>query len=796
MQTESDPFTFDDNRTPSKISMPDTGTGGIQQKKFHEYDVPKPPFSRSNSNYSTSGETTLKGLLISSNTSFQGSSGHQNPSKGKPSGHKLEKSNSLQKVTTGSDGRKYSSDSTGSIGGQPSSHKQLVRQNANAKAVLQKTPSFQGKMSDGSKAKKKGGTVGKDGHSVTTGKRRGRPPSTDKKDANAKERKLEAQPSSSDDSEQARGNIVLNIQLNKGQPLSSTTKTKPALQEGGLGGTTTTVGGQMGNPMSAGNPSGNPSMSNNSTSISNDQQQQQTKPKSSSPFTDLPPDLQRYFKSQEDFQQEAIKKKKEKKMIPSHHSVMSSQQQGKGAIKSSSTSSISSMSAKSTSNSASSIAGGNMTNQATSSQKMAARGGRKNSLKDVVDKLSFRQQSTEISSAPNKVVTGNNPPLQRNNSSNAGLQGGIGKSSMDKVGSSNEMHAFKPMKQNSKPSTIQKGGSATQHPSMKSISKSQSSSSGQMRPNISKPPALNRSPSHSMKQMSGNRPSYGNMKGVKPRSVTPTQRELIKGSKSPSLTKSPPKVMDPKLKQTLNKIHETAAASASKPIGNLPGDIAKQRMGMNRPGSGGRLQTSPRDITPGASGRPPTNYMNTKEGPLHSLLKGKSSSPNEQMMSGVVVSRTPPPRVPTPTIARKNTTPTPPYQDFLTPPVTKKPAFAADPTQANLSVTTGPSDRPAVSMPHLMPSSSTNNTPSNNMNVSPMSPGDGLVIDDPSVVKPSYNTDNSSTMPASDITSVVQQTPTTTKPQQQSNLFMMSPSTGMVQSPQITADDLFDEAVS
>ena len=76
---------------------------------------------------------------------------------------------------------------------------------------------------------------------------------------------------------------------------------------------------------------------------------------------------------------------------------------------------------------------------------------------------------------------------------------------MDKVGSSNEMHAFKPMKQNSMPSTIQKGGSATQHPSMKSISKSQSSSSGQMRPNISKPPALNRSPSHSMKQMSGNR---------------------------------------------------------------------------------------------------------------------------------------------------------------------------------------------------------------------------------------------------------------------------------------------------
>ena len=44
--------------------MPDTGTGSsIQQKKFHEYDVPKPPFSRSNSNYSTC-EYRIKNCVV------------------------------------------------------------------------------------------------------------------------------------------------------------------------------------------------------------------------------------------------------------------------------------------------------------------------------------------------------------------------------------------------------------------------------------------------------------------------------------------------------------------------------------------------------------------------------------------------------------------------------------------------------------------------------------------------------------------------------------------------------------
>lgn len=83
-----------------------------------------------------------------------------------------------------------------------------------------------------------------------------------------------------------------------------------------------------------------------------------------------------------------------------------------------------------------------------------------------------------------------------------------------------------------------------------------------------------------------------------------------------------------------------------------------------------------------------------------------------------------------------------------------------------------------------------------------MSPGDGLVIDDPSMpTKPpppmqtpplQFRDEAASSMPASDLTSVLSQQ----QSKSSTNLFMTSPSSGMVQSPQITADDLFDEAVS
>ena len=54
-------------------------------------------------------------------------------------------------------------------------------------------------------------------------------------------------------------------------------------------------------------------------------------------------------------------------------------------------------------------------------QKMQAVRGRKNSLKDVVDKLAIR---AEVQTAP-KPVGAPNPALQRNNSSNAGETGSV-----------------------------------------------------------------------------------------------------------------------------------------------------------------------------------------------------------------------------------------------------------------------------------------------------------------------------------------------------------------------------------
>ncbi|XP_076818094.1 uncharacterized protein LOC143463497 isoform X3 [Clavelina lepadiformis] len=339
-QQEADPFTFDDNRIPSKISMPDnSGMFVLQQKP--QKTIP--------ARHSSVEEETLKGLLSSNN-----STSHITNRFCGPTTEQNETLQSLLSRPLTNTQRRGSQDSVlnasldrGMSGALLNTHKTLVRQNAVARGThpIRGTQStnLQARVVD-EKDKLKKRPVPKEDCVKPVQKRRGRPPSIEKKENTVKRKKMD-----SDDVE-SRGKIVLNVQLNKGIAISSTTKTKPAPADGMVTSEKNAICGE--------------------TSSSTDNVRHENHPW----------DIQRYLKNQS----EMDKKKKEKKLggsspLTNAGNKMPStlpQQVSSGTVKTfSGTKSVTPQK-------------GNLGQVSTQPvQKNAAIRPRKGSIKDVVDKL-------------------------------------------------------------------------------------------------------------------------------------------------------------------------------------------------------------------------------------------------------------------------------------------------------------------------------------------------------------------------------------------------------------------------
>nr|CAB3263724.1 mediator of RNA polymerase II transcription subunit 1-like [Phallusia mammillata] len=701
-QPEADPFKFDDNRAPSKISMSDS-SGNLQRSGS---------LSRQSSSSSLMDDSTLKGLLVSP---ISGGNGNKSAMmKGEKGGTVLH--NLLSKNLSNIGQRRASEESlAGSSQQSMGGHKPLVRQNAVSKpGMVKSAASLPAKAADGKeKARKR--AAGKDDAAKGPPKRRGRPPSTDKKEHTAVKRKK-----MDDDSESPRGKIVLNVQLNKGMPISSTTKTKPNQPQ-----TPNTIekpAASVPPPPPPPAPTGAPA--------------------TLAEIGKYSPDMQRYFKTQVEMK---MKKKERKLGSGSASPVTAGTSKANGKFPTP-------QSAKSGTNGAKVPAPAPQKTQVSPQQKPAAPKLKRNSINDVVEML----QDVAVQKMNEKPATSTaeNPGLPKLKPIGVPpARMAVGKSPA------------------AKPTSILKQGSS-------------------------------KSPSHSSsKPMAGpGRVQQNVKKDQKPRPVTP-QRDEKGAFVSPPLAKTSPKTQmqttllsqDPKMKTTLNRITESAAAAAAK-IGNLPSTspnagVAKQRMaGIGRLNSGskspGRSVTPPHAKVPFPTGIPEVHIQHDQR--VHNLLlKGRKSPAHA---------------VPNPDVSTKGGEASDDRSSAV-----RTSAAVSHPrksTSSDSAMNAPPAKRQSIS-----PALTTGQVTSSSVTVSPMSPTDQLVIDDESAPKLSRSVTPvqaaASSSAVRESSPVVKQPPATSEPTPPNFATLMKKGSSEIDfspivsgSPCVIDDALMDEAVS
>nr|XP_018669731.1 mucin-5AC-like isoform X2 [Ciona intestinalis] len=524
---DTDVFTFDDNKPPSKISMPDQ-----QQRNKQE----------------------IQQRMATSTPALPSQQSHDITTK--------------PVITT-----------TSNI---PAMHKPLVRQNAMFKGSSQAakpTTVGQTKLSDGKERKKKGSTKD-DGKAAP--RRRGRPPSIDKKEHSVKRKKVETFVASSEDNE-VRPKIVLNVQLNnKGVPISSITKTKPVPPE---------------TPPQPEKVAPVPATTSSSKAVQD--------------LQGFPADFQRYLNNQA----EMHRKKKEKKLVTGSLSpitTQSSKNNGKAASGQSNTAVIkgnapsgsrnqftpiksASVSAGSKSNVSRPVPSGPPSPQPKqSSTGFQTKGGvagvrhRKSSIIEVVDML----HAGQAPGAHAKATTPTATTAQR-------TTGSVLKS-YDRQQSSSETNSALKLK----PTPLTQGKTSTQSTTAVKLG--------------GKSPAGGSSGKSSVaiKQVLSKSPSFAAKHGTIVNRANTVRKESKQKSIVVPVSKSPPKntALDPKMKLTLSKIQEFASAQTFKPM-NV--ETKQTRPAILRPSSGGK--------SPGRTPTPPQNRAIHRSETLQALLKGRKS---------------------------------------------------------------------------------------------------------------------------------------------------------------------------
>nr|XP_039259993.1 mediator of RNA polymerase II transcription subunit 1-like isoform X1 [Styela clava] len=367
---EADPFTFDDNKNPSKISMTETTVGGGSTQRSN-----KPPLY-----HSTSTDEAMKELAkskpvllraLTEDLSFK-------PETQRPTG------SSAQGLMPNLTSLVQSSTSNHSLFDLPNKlmtstsittmpDKGLVRQNAVDKPGST-TPGRSGDTKNEKAVRRRNSSKNDEGKAPA--KKRGRPPSV--KDHGGKKKKGEGGGPQSDDPN-ANPPIMLNIQLSStGAPISSTTKTKPLL------GSALPQKNQTGiNPIPV------PATSITSIGTSNNNTTNAPTTTSSTGLSGTPmsilSDIEKYLKSQEELQS------RKKKKVIGKTPFQSKQSFGPQSSSSSITSADKNQQGYQLGKHPGSVSPRN-----GGAGVMAQKRARKNSIEDIVTKLASDKMSTNI----------------------------------------------------------------------------------------------------------------------------------------------------------------------------------------------------------------------------------------------------------------------------------------------------------------------------------------------------------------------------------------------------------------